>query len=94
MTSKLSAPGTDAAAVRRLAIVVGWIAGFIISIGIVGMPAATIGFALIFGYVNLKWRGTKRLYSLIPPLIIASLVFILFEQVMYIDWPERFWNLF
>ena len=86
--------GTDAAAVRRLAIVVGWIAGFIISIGIVGMPAATIGFALIFGYVNLKWRGRKRLWSVIPPLIIASLVFILFEQVMYIDWPERFWNLF
>jgi cbb3-type cytochrome oxidase subunit 3 len=85
--------GTGREAVRRLTYVLGWIAGYILAIGLVGMPYASIGFAIVFAVVNVHWRNAKLLWALVPALLIAILSFGLFDGVMHIIWPEPIiWN--
>ena len=80
--------GTGIQAVRRLVVVVGWILLYILAIGFVSLNWASIGFALVFAWVNVSWRGRKRLWALVPAGIITLLVYVLFGQVIYTIWPE------
>ena len=69
--------GTGMEAVGRLAV------------GFISLPWASIGFALIFPWVNVPWSLPKRLWTLAPAALIALLVYSLFEQVTHTVWPER-----
>ena len=81
--------GTDFEAVKKLAFVLAWIGGYILSIGVFGMPFASIAFALAFGFSTLKWSWPGRLWALAPGAIIAAIIYGFFEQVMYVDWPKK-----
>ncbi len=81
--------GTGMEAVRRLAVVLGWIAAYIVAVGFISLPWASIGFALIFAWVNVPWSLPRRLWTLAPAALIALLVYGLFEQVTHTVWPER-----
>jgi len=81
--------GTDLEAVKKLAFVVTWIGGYILSIGVLGMPFASIAFALAFGFSTLKWSWPGRLWAFAPGAIIAAIIYGFFEQVMYVDWPKK-----
>ena len=80
--------GTGTEAFRRLVVVVGWIALYILAIGFVSLNWASMGFALVFAWVNVRWRGRKRLWALVPAGIIALLVYVVFGLVIYTIWPE------
>ena len=69
--------GTGMEAVGRLAV------------GFISLPWASIGFALIFPWVNVPWSLPKRLWTLAPAALIALLVYGLFEQFTHTVWPER-----
>ena len=79
--------GTDFAAIHRLGVITGWIAAYILAVAIVGMPWASIGFALVFGLSQSEAAGWARLWGLIPALLMSLLIFGLFETIMYVEWP-------
>ena len=79
--------GTDRAALKRLANVSAWIGGYMLAIAIIGMPLASVGFAVAFAAVNLKWRGWSRLWALAPAVLISLVIYGFFGTVMYVDWP-------
>ncbi len=81
--------GMGMEAVGRLAVALGWIAAYIVAVGFISLPWASIGFALIFPWVNVPWSLPKRLWTLAPAALIALLVYGLFEQVTQTVWPER-----
>ena len=80
--------GTGLEAARRLAYVLSWIVAFVVAIGFVSLPYAAIGFAVLFAVVNVHWRGRKRLWALVPAILIATLIYGLFNQVMNVIWPD------
>jgi TctA family transporter len=81
--------GTGSEAAQKLAYVLGWLAGYIVAIGVLGMPFASIAFALLFGLTNLKWGWPGRLWALVPGAIIATIIFGFFKHVMFVDWPKK-----
>ena len=81
--------GTNWESVRRLAVVLAWLAGFIVSIGVIGMPFAAVGFATIFGLTQVKLQGQQRAWGLLPGVIMAALIYLVFENLMVIEWPSR-----
>ena len=82
--------GTDLESTRRLGVVMTWIVAYIITVALIGMPWASIGFALVFGLFYFEGRGWQRLWALIPALLMALVIFGLFETVMYVEWPTQF----
>ena len=81
--------GTSWESVRKLAAVLAWLAGFIFAIGVIGMPIAAVGFATIFGLTQVKLRGQQRAWGLLPGVIMAALIYLVFENLMVIEWPSR-----
>ena len=81
--------GTSWESVRKLAAVLAWLAGFIFAIGVIGMPFAAVGFAIIFGLTQVKLRGQQRAWGLLPGVIMAGLIYLVFENLMVIEWPSR-----
>ena len=81
--------GTGRDAVWKLTSAVAWMAGFVLLIGVIGMPFATIGFALIFGLTQVKLPGRRRLWGALPGAIMAALIYLIFEQLIVIEWPNR-----
>lgn len=82
--------GTDLESTRRLGVVMTWIVAYIITVALIGMPWASIGFALVFGLFYFEGRRWQRLWALIPALLMALVIFGLFETVMYVEWPTQF----
>ena len=81
--------GTSWESVRKLAAVLAWLAGFIFSISLIGMPFAAVGFATIFGLTQVKLRGQQRAWGLLPGVIMAALIYLVFQNLMVIEWPSR-----
>jgi hypothetical protein len=82
--------GTDLDATRRLAIVVIWIIAYIGAVAVLGMPWASIGFALVFGLFNSDGAGLQRFWTLVPALLMALIIFGVFDHGIYIEWPAPF----
>jgi hypothetical protein len=80
--------GKDADATHRLGIVVIWIIAYIGAVAVLGMPWASIGFALVFGFFNSDEAGLQRFWALVPALLMAVIIFGVFDHGMYIEWPE------
>jgi hypothetical protein len=53
------------------------------------MPWASIAFALAFGVFQSEGAGPERLWAIVPALVMALIIFGLFEQVMYVEWPTQ-----
>ena len=81
--------GTGREAFWKLTSAVAWMVGFVLLIGTIGMPFATIGFALIFGLKQVKLPGRRRLWGALPGAIMAALIYLVFEQLLVIEWPNR-----
>ena len=81
--------GTNWESAKKLAVVLAWLGGFILLIGVIGMPSAAIGFAVVFGLTRIELRGRKRLWGLLPGVIMAALIFLVFQNLMVIEWPTR-----
>lgn len=81
--------GTGTEAFKKLAFVIAWLAGYILAIGVFGMPFASIAFALSFGFATLNWGWPGRLWALLPGAIITAIIYGFFERVMYVDWPQK-----
>ena len=81
--------GTDAAAGKRLAVVLAWIAAYLFGVATIGMSYASVAFTLLFGIARLDWPLVKRIWVLAPTALVAGLVFGLFERVMYVQWPDK-----
>ncbi|MGH7929260.1 MAG: tripartite tricarboxylate transporter permease, partial [Candidatus Binatia bacterium] len=81
--------GTDVEALRSLGIVITWILSYIVMVGLIGMPWASIGFALVFGVLYFEGRGWQRVWAIIPALLMCLVIFGLFETVMYVEWPAQ-----
>ena len=79
--------GTDSAATRKLGVVILWVVAYIIGVAVIGMPWASIAFALAFGLFQSEGAGAERLWALVPALVMALIIFGLFDQVMYVEWP-------
>jgi hypothetical protein len=79
--------GTGADATRRLVIVMIWIIAYVAAVALIGMPWASIGFAVVFGWCEFERSGSPRLWAIVPALLLALLIFGLFEHGMYIEWP-------
>ena len=82
--------GTDFEAVKKLLVMVGWIAGLMVLSGIIGLKFATVLFPLVFINAKLPWRGRKRLWSLIPAGVTAFLSLFVLDQLLHVIWPQRF----
>ena len=80
--------GTGFDAVKRLAYVFSWLAGYILAIGIFGMEYASIAFAFGFAVFTLDWDWPKKLWALLPAAIIAAVIFGFFNPVMFTQWPD------
>jgi TctA family transporter len=80
--------GTGFDAVKRLAYVFSWLAGYILAIGIFGMEYASIAFAFGFAVFTLDWGWPKKLWSILPAAIIATVIFGFFNPVMFTQWPD------
>ena len=80
--------GTGFDAVKRLAYVFSWLAGYILAIGIFGMEYASIAFAFGFAVFTLDWNWPKKLWSILPAAIIAAVIFGFFNPVMFTQWPD------
>ena len=85
--------GTDLTALKQLATTMGWIGGYIVAVGLVGMAEASVGFALVFGLLKLRWPWPSRLWGLMPAILIALLVYGVFGQAFYLQWPEPYINI-
>jgi TctA family transporter len=81
--------GTDATATRRLFAVLVWVVSYIAAVAIVGMPWASIGFALVFALVHCDAKPSQYLWATVPALLMALIIFGLFEGGMYVEWPAR-----
>jgi hypothetical protein len=81
--------GTDAEATRRLGVVAIWVIAYIVAVALIGMPWASIGFALVFGVFNSSGAGLQRLWAIVPALLMALIIFGMFEQGMYVEWPTQ-----
>ena len=81
--------GTGRESLRKLGIALTWLAGFMVMTVIIGMPLAAVGFALLFGMTQVRFQGRQRLWGLLPGVIMAVLIFLVFENLMVIDWPDN-----
>jgi hypothetical protein len=81
--------GTDADATRRLGVVILWVVAYIAAVALIGMPWASIGFALVFALFYSEGAGLQRLWAIVPALLMALVIFGLFEQGMYVEWPSQ-----
>ena len=81
--------GTGMDAVKKLAAALSWLVGFIFLVGLIGMPVASIAFALSFGLTQVRLVGRHRLWGLLPGAIMAALIFLVFERLMVIEWPAK-----
>ena len=81
--------GTGRVAFRAFLGISAWLAAMVIGGAIVGLQYATVGFALFFGFATLQWRGRKRLWALVPAVIVAVVVFGVLDQIMHVIWPDR-----
>jgi hypothetical protein len=60
---------------------------YIAAVALMGMPWASIGFALVFGFCNSAAAGWRRWWAIVPALLMALIIFGLFEHGMYVEWP-------
>ncbi len=81
--------GTDRIAFRAFLGISAWLAAMVIGGAIVGLQYATVGFAVLFGFATLKWRGRKRLWALVPGVVVSIVVFGVLDQIMHVIWPDR-----
>ena len=81
--------GTGMEAFKKLAAALSWLGGFVFFIALIGMPFASIAFALLFGITQVKLPGRQRLWGLLPGVIMAVLIFLVFEKLMVIEWPTK-----
>lgn len=81
--------GTDRGAFRAFLGISAWLAAMVIGAAIVGLQYATVAFALLFGFATLKWRGRKKLWALVPAVLVAVVVFGVLDAIMHVIWPDR-----
>ena len=81
--------GTDRVAFRAFLGISAWLAAMVIGAAIIGLQYATVAFALLFGFSTLQWRGRKRLWALVPAVLVAIVVFGVLDQIMHVIWPDR-----
>ena len=81
--------GTGQVAFRAFLVIALWLAAMVVAGAIVGLQYSTVGFAVLFGFSTLKWRGRRRLWALVPGLIVAIVVFGVLDQFMHVIWPDR-----
>ncbi len=81
--------GTGQVAFRAFVVIALWLAAMVVAGAIVGLQYATVGFAVLFGFSTLKWRGRRRLWALVPGVIVAVVVFGVLDQFMHVIWPDR-----
>ena len=81
--------GTGQVAFRAFVVIALWLAAMVVAGAIVGLQYATVGFAVLFGFTTLKWRGRRRLWALVPGVIVAIVVFGVLDQFMHVIWPDR-----
>jgi putative tricarboxylic transport membrane protein len=79
--------GTDAAATGRLGAVLIWVLAYIIAVALIGMPWASIGFALVFALVHCDGTRSQQLWAMVPALLMTLVIYGLFENGMYVEWP-------
>ena len=80
--------GTDRTAALRLLIVSGWLGAFFAAVLVVGVPLGSVLFAAVFGLANVRLRGRRQLWSLVPAALLALLMFGFFGRVFYVEWPQ------
>ena len=81
--------GTGRVAFRAFLGVSAWLAAMVIGAAIIGLQYATVAFALFFGFAMLQWRGRRRLWALVPSLLVAIVVFGVLDYIMHVVWPDR-----
>ena len=81
--------GTDRVAFRAFLGISAWLAAMVIGGAIVGLQYATVAFAVLFGFATLQWRGRKRLWALVPGVLVAAVVFGVLDAIMHVIWPDR-----
>ncbi len=81
--------GTDRVAFRAFLGISAWLAAMVIGGAIVGLQYATVAFAVLFGFATLQWRGRKRLWALVPGILVAAVVFGVLDAIMHVIWPDR-----
>ena len=81
--------GTDRVAFRAFLTISAWLAAMVIGAAVVGLQYATVAFAVLFGFATLQWRGRKRLWALVPGVLVAIVVFGVLDAIMHVIWPDR-----
>ncbi len=81
--------GTGRVAFRAFLGISAWLAAMVIGGAIVGLQYATVAFAVLFGFATLQWRGRKRLWALVPGVLVAAVVFGVLDAIMHVIWPDR-----
>lgn len=81
--------GTDRVAFRAFLVISAWLAAMVIGAAIFGLQYATVAFAVLFGFATLQWRGRKRLWALVPGVLVAIVVFGVLDLIMHVIWPDR-----
>ena len=79
--------GTGRESLQKLGATLVWLGGFMLLTVLIGMPAAAVVFALLFGLTQVKLEGRRRLWALLPCVLMAFLIFLVFENLMVIEWP-------
>ena len=81
--------GTGWESLQKLGTTLVWLGGFMLLTVLIGMPAAAVVFALLFGVTQVKLEGRRRLWTLLPCVLTAFLIFLVFENLMVIEWPAN-----
>lgn len=81
--------GTGTTALRALVRISAWLVGMIVMGAIIGLHFAALGFAFLFAWTSLEWRGRRRLWALAPGVVVGVVVFGVMDRVMHVIWPEQ-----